>query len=624
MRIPVLLTLSFVTLALAGCTAPSFAVPTADLDPMSLLDAGALSDLSHLDVLSLAGGAFTLLTLPDAQVLVDDTVGTGDLDAEVLSQLDTLGVSELDSLIRSRADVDAPVCRELFSGIAIGQVVMPDPEQAVATAQGCASDASSLDVLSLAQAAPTGNLPLSGDVMTTVAGLDLTGNGALDGILLRLDHGAVSSLVPGSLACDVPSLDAVPLDLDVDVLPMGALGPAQAACADLLATASPALAIVTETAGQGKGLLGDLLGLAGGLGVPVHAVAADEHVRLSSDGATSHVQTLSGLAPLALPTEIPDADSVVPTVKSLTANPTSVLPGQTVEITAVLSDAQGHIQSAALSVVPVDVPDADGLTASALVQAKETVWTISYTVPADAAAGAWETALAAAYDSAGNTMVSSELGPLFTVLDTADALVTDALDWATATKELVSGEALTMVLSKDLPAPVSTVTATLEDPTGAVHELPSLEAVEDAAAETTWVYSIDMPVDAPVGVWEVTGVTPHDAAGKALGTVSTDMVFAVVAEPRSLVDVAHDAAWIEVANPTDQARDLSGWTLGLGDDAYTFADGFSLPAGDSIKVYAREGMDTSSRLYAGLGPAWDVAGGIELASATGVVDALAL
>jgi hypothetical protein len=63
-----------------------------------------------------------------------------------------------------------------------------------------------------------------------------------------------------------------------------------------------------------------------------------------------------------------------------------------------------------------------------------------------------------------------------------------------------------------------------------------------------------------------------------------------------------------VTNDGDAAADLSGYTLLYGTDdqreqTYTFDEGFTLGAGESVTVHTGEGTDTETDVYLGSGNA---------------------
>jgi hypothetical protein len=56
--------------------------------------------------------------------------------------------------------------------------------------------------------------------------------------------------------------------------------------------------------------------------------------------------------------------------------------------------------------------------------------------------------------------------------------------------------------------------------------------------------------------------------------------------------------WVSVKNNTDDSEDFTDWTLrDEGGNIYTFPDGFRLGEDDSVKVWSKDGTNSSSNLY---------------------------
>jgi hypothetical protein len=56
--------------------------------------------------------------------------------------------------------------------------------------------------------------------------------------------------------------------------------------------------------------------------------------------------------------------------------------------------------------------------------------------------------------------------------------------------------------------------------------------------------------------------------------------------------------WVSVKNSTDDTVDMTDWTLrDDNQNIYTFPDGFKLGEGDTVKVWSKDGDNSSSNLY---------------------------
>lgn len=71
-----------------------------------------------------------------------------------------------------------------------------------------------------------------------------------------------------------------------------------------------------------------------------------------------------------------------------------------------------------------------------------------------------------------------------------------------------------------------------------------------------------------------------------------------------------DGEWVELKNTSGGPLDLTGWTLSDSDsNTYTFPEGFTLPASESVTVHSGSGSDTTNHLYWGASqPVWQNGG----------------
>ncbi|MFC7165129.1 lamin tail domain-containing protein [Halospeciosus flavus] len=71
-----------------------------------------------------------------------------------------------------------------------------------------------------------------------------------------------------------------------------------------------------------------------------------------------------------------------------------------------------------------------------------------------------------------------------------------------------------------------------------------------------------------------------------------------------------DGEWVELKNTSGGPLDLTGWTISDTDtNTYTFPEGFTLPAGESVRVHSGSGTDGTNHLYWGASkPIWQNGG----------------
>lgn len=157
---------------------------------------------------------------------------------------------------------------------------------------------------------------------------------------------------------------------------------------------------------------------------------------------------------------------------------------------------------------------------------------------------------------------------------------------------------------------------TLEDEAGYAYEFPDGFALD--AGATVRVHTgdgTDSSTDLYWGrgspVWNNGGDTAHvyDDAGN-LAAELTYPTSSSCGDTVCVTDLDEEAEWVDFENTGSSDQDLTGWTVE--DEAshtYQFPDGFTLGAGDTVRLHTGNGTDSNTDLYWGSGsPVWNNSG----------------